>query len=162
LQSLRTEATEYKDKYLRLLAETENLRKRMQKERQEMTQYAIGNIVLDFLQPIDNLENALRFANQMSEEVRNWALGFQMILTQFKDALANNGIVCMESKGSAFDPHKHEAVEMIETTEYPEGVIVEECTRGYIMGERTIRPARVKVAKIPSPHSPIEMNEKKD
>lgn len=147
LKELKKEAFEYKDKYLRLLADAENTRKRMQKERQEMTQYALENAIVDFLHPLDNLENALQFAENMSDDVKNWAKGFQMILTQFKDALANNGVVPVTAKGQPFDAHLHEAVEMIGTDEKPPGTILEECVRGYKMGNRTIRPARVKVAK---------------
>lgn len=147
LRNLQKELLDYKDKYLRLLADMENTRKRMQKERQDLTKYAIENLIVEFLYPLDNLENALKFAQQMSDEVKHWAVGFQMILTQFKDILANNGVESIESKGKSFDPHLHEAVEMIETTEQPAGTIMEEFIRGYRMGERTIRPARVKVAK---------------
>ena len=146
LRSLQREIMEYKDKYLRLLADAENARKRLQKERQEITRYAIENIVVDFLHPIDNLENALRFAQDMSEEVRNWAIGFQMILTQFKDILAQNGVVSFDSIGRPFDPHLHEAIEMVASDD-PPGTVIEVCVRGYKMGDRTIRPARVKVAK---------------
>lgn len=151
LKGLQKEAIEYKDKYLRLLADAENARKRLQKERQEITRYAVENLVVDFLHPLDNLENALKFAQDMSDEVKNWAFGFQMILTQFKDVLANNGVVALESQGMQFDPHLHEAVEMVETSSYIPGTIVEESVRGYKMGDRTIRPARVKVAKAAAP-----------
>lgn len=150
LKSLRREATEYKDKYLRLLADVDNSRKRMQKEKMENSRYAVEGLLVDFLHPLDNLENALKFAEQMSDEIKHWALGFQMILSQFKDVLTNNGVQPMISKGAHFDPHCHEAVEMIETDEEDPGTIVEECVRGYKMGDRTIRPARVKVAKKPS------------
>lgn len=150
LEQLKRDALEYKDKYLRLLAEMENARKRLQKERQEISAYAIQSTVIDFLPPMDNLENALKFAQQMSEETKQWATGFQMILVQFKDALANNGISPVASQGTTFDPHMHEAVETVETDKYPPGTIVEECSRGYKMGDRTIRPARVKVAKTPA------------
>jgi molecular chaperone GrpE len=149
LKNLQHELMDYKDKYLRLLADAENARKRLQKEKQDISRYAIENIILEMLQPIDNLENALRFAQDMSDEVRNWAFGFQMILAQFKDTLSQNGIVAMESLGHTFDPHLHEAIEMVQTTAQPPGSIVEECTKGYKMGDRTIRPARVKVAKSP-------------
>jgi molecular chaperone GrpE len=138
---------EYKDKYLRLLADAENARKRMQKEKHELTRYAVENLIVDFLHPLDNLENALRFAQEMSDEVKNWAFGFQMILTQFKDILTQQGVTTIESKGQVFDPHLHEAIEMIETSEQSPGTIIEESVRGYKMGDRTIRPARVKVAK---------------
>lgn len=147
LKSMQKEMTEYKDKYLRLLADAENSRKRLQKERQEISRYALEGLVVEFLRPLDNLENALRFAQDMSEEVRNWAFGFQMILTQFKDILAQHGVVPFESIGTQFDPHLHEALEMIESSTHLPGTILEENVRGYKMGDRTIRAARVKVAK---------------
>lgn len=146
----KQDAAQYKDKYLRNLAEMENSRKRLQKEKQELTQYAIQNVILDFLPPLDHLENALRFADQASSEVQHWATGFQMILTQFKDALANNGVAPIISKGMPFDHNCHEAVEMIVTNEFPPGTVVEENVRGYRMGDRVLRPARVKVAKEPT------------
>lgn len=146
----RQEATDYKDKYMRTLAENENARKRMQKERQEMTQFALQNLIVDFLDPIDHMENALRYSDQMTGEVKHWAIGFQMILNQFKDVLASNGVSLIDSMGKQFDPHLHEAIEVIETVDVPAGTIVEESVRGYKMGDRTIRPARVKVAKEPA------------
>ncbi len=158
LKALQKEVIEYKDKYLRLLADAENARKRLQKERQEMTRYAVENLIADFLRPIDNFENALRFAQEMSDEVRNWAFGFQMILAQFKDVLAQNGITAIESLGKPFNPHDHEAVEMVETMDQPPGTIIEESVRGYRMGDRTIRAARVKVAKTKQPAPSQENN----
>lgn len=146
---LEKDAAEYKDKYLRMLADMDNMRKRLQKERQELIQYSVQNIIVEFLHPIDHLENALKFTQQMSEDTKHWALGFQMILDQFKDVLANHGVLPFQSEGTPFDPHRHEAVEMIETTEYPPGTVVEESLRGYKMGNKTVRPARVKVAKPP-------------
>jgi molecular chaperone GrpE len=144
------ELKECKDKYLRLLAEMENMRKRMQKEKQESVRFAIDNVIADFLGPLDNLENALGFAEKMSEETRNWAMGFQMILNQFKEVLSNNGVVTFKSEGTSFDPHKHEAVETEETTKHKEGTVIKEFVRGYKSGERIVRPARVKVAKAPA------------
>lgn len=150
LESLRRELAEAKDKYLRVLAEAENARKRLQKEKQENVQYATQNIIVDFLNPIDHMENALGFAQQMSDEVKHWAVGFQMILTQFKDVLANNGVKPFPSEGQPFDPHRHEAIEMMETTAVPPGTVVEESLKGYLIGDKVIRPARVKVSKAPA------------
>lgn len=144
---LETELGELKDKYLRTLAEHENARKRMQKEKQENTRFAIENAFAEILAPLDNFENALSFTSQMSDEIKMWAQGFQMILTQFKDAFAQQGIQPFESVGQFFDPHLHQAVEVEETEEKPEGIILQEFVKGYRCGERTIRPARVKVAK---------------
>lgn len=141
--------SEYKDKYLRLLAESENMRKRLAKEKQEMTAYALQQVLAEFLSPIDHMENALGYTEQMSEEVKHWSLGFQMILTQFKDVLSNHGAKSFTSQGAPFDPHFHEAVETVERTDIPAGIVVEEFVKGYKMGERVLRPARVKVSKNP-------------
>jgi molecular chaperone GrpE len=143
------ELKEYKEKYLRLLADVDNTRKRMQKEKQEMTRFAVENVIAEILGPIDNLENALQFTQQMSEEVRNWAQGFLMILGQFKDVLSNHGVTAFHSEGSKFDPHLHYAIETEETSEKPDGTILKEYVKGYRSGERTVRPARVKVAVLP-------------
>ncbi len=140
----------FKDKYIRLLAETENMRKRMQKEKQEMIRFGIDNAIAEFLPTIDNFEQALRFADQATSEVKSWAIGFQMILSQFKEVLHNHGITAFHSEGNAFDPAYHEAVEIVETEEHPEGAILQEFTKGYKSPTRVIRPARVKVAKQPA------------
>lgn len=159
LQKLRNELAEYKDKYLRVLAESENTRKRMIKERQENARQAVADVIGEFLKPLDQMESALSFAQKMSQEIQNWATGFQMILGQFKDVLSANGVTPVTAKGQQFDPHLHEAIEMMETEKHPPGMIVEEYTRGYKMGDRTIRPARVKVAQAIKAPSPIEQDE---
>lgn len=139
----------WKDKYLRALAEQENMRKRIQKEKQEMVSFGIENAISEFLGAIDNFENALRFAESAEGAVKNWAIGFEMILSQFKEVLLNHGIVSFHSEGNTFDPLVHEAVEIVETTEHPDGTVMHEFTKGYKSATRTIRPARVKVAKHP-------------
>jgi molecular chaperone GrpE len=138
---------DFKDKYLRALAETENMRKRMQKEKQDMLRFGIENVVADFIPAIDNFENALKFAANASPEVQNWAKGFEMMLGQLKEVLTSNGITSFSSVGTMFDPELHEAVETEETNEQPDGTIVHEFTKGYKSDTRTLRAARVKVAK---------------
>lgn len=140
---------DFKDKYLRLLAEMENSRKRLQKEKHEMTRFAIENVLAEILLPMDMFENALHADQNMSQETRNWAKGFEMILTQFKEILGNHNITAFHSQGENFDPHRHEAIEIEETHEYPEGTILQEFLKGYKSGERILRAARVKVAKKP-------------
>jgi molecular chaperone GrpE len=152
LEKLKSELKEYKDKYLHALAESENARKRLQKEKQELIQYALQNVIVDFLNPIDHMENALKYTQQMSDEVKRWALGFQMILTQFKDVLSDNGVSSFISEGTPFDHNLHEAIETVATADVTPGTVVQENLRGYKMGDRVIRPARVKVAKaLPAP-----------
>lgn len=150
LETLQNELREFKEKYLLVLAEHENSRKRMQKEQHKSHQYAIQSVILEFLNPIDHMEGALKHTDKMSDEVKNWALGFQMIITQFKDVLTVHGVSPFDSKGKIFDPHLHDAVEMIETDEVAPGIVMDESLRGYKMGDRIIRPARVTVSKKPT------------
>lgn len=150
LEELKHAAQDYKDKYLRILAESENARKRLIKEKQEMIQYSLQNIICEMLGPIDHMESALKHTENASEGVKQWSIGFQMILAQFKDVLLANNVHSFTSVGKAFDPHLHEAVEMVVTQEHPAGIVVEESVQGYKMGDRVIRPARVKVSKSPS------------
>lgn len=140
---------DFKTKYYETLAEMENMRKRMQKERFEMSKFSIESAISGFLSPLDSFENALGFAKDADPAVKNWAIGFEMILTQFKDVLQEQGIKPFDSVGKFFDPLLHEAVETEETEEKPDGMIIQEFTKGYKSPNRTIRPARVKVAKAP-------------
>jgi molecular chaperone GrpE len=137
----------FKNKYLCTLAELENVRKRMQKENQQTIRFALENVVGEFIPTIDSFEQALKHADRMSDEVKTWAAGFQMFLSQFKEILHNHGIVAFHSEGNNFDPHYHEAVETVETDEYPEGTILEEFSKGYKSRSRVIRPSKVRVAK---------------
>jgi molecular chaperone GrpE len=125
------------------------MRKRIQKEKQEMLSFGIENAISEFLLAIDNFEGALRMAETAEGAVKNWATGFEMILSQFKEVLHNHGIVSFHSIGNTFDPEYHEAVEIVETTEHPDNTVMHEFTKGYKSAARTIRPARVKVAKHP-------------
>ena len=143
------QAEDYQDKYVRLLAEMENARKRFVRERDEIIKHTIADTIIGLLRPLDQLEKALEHADNAPPEVQTWAVGFQMILQQFRDALAEQNIVAFDAVGQPVDPHHHEAIELIESTEHKPGTSVEQEVRGYKMGERTIRAARVKVTKEP-------------
>jgi len=145
--SQENELEELKDKYFRLLAEGENQRKRLQKEKLEAIRHGETIIISNFLEPIDHMENALQFAVHSSPEVKQWAIGFEMILGQFKEVLARHHVTPFSSKGHMYDHDKHEAIDTEETDEVAPGTIVEEYQRGYVMDGRIIRPAKVKVAK---------------
>jgi len=147
LESLRREADEYKEKYFRQLAELENTRKRLMKERDELNRHAVRNVIAEFLTPIDQMENALKFASDMSDEVKHWAVGFEMILNHFKDALNSYGVAPMDTEGKAFDPHLHHVTETVETDDYPPGTIIKVTQKGYLCGDQVIRPANVTIAK---------------
>ncbi|NRA90590.1 MAG: nucleotide exchange factor GrpE [Simkaniaceae bacterium] len=146
---LKQQVKEEQEKYLRTLADMENSRKRMQKEKHDSTRFAVENVIGEFLSPLDNFENALSFVHQASEETQTWAKGFEMILTQFKDILSAHKIIPFTSEGMIFDPHLHEVLELEETDKHEDGMILQEFVKGYKCGDRILRPARVKVAKAP-------------
>lgn len=152
------ELNEFKDKYFRAIAENENMRKRLQREKLESQTLAIQSVVIDFLQPLDHFEQALKHTQNASDEVKHWALGFQMILQQFKQVLNDNGVHEFDSLGAQFDPHCHEAIEIERDPKYQEGTVIEEFVRGYKMGSRLLRPAKVKVAASPSATVENEVN----
>lgn len=148
-EQIDQQSEDYREKYFRLLADMENLRKRVQKEKQEMTRFAIENVLADFLSPLDNLESALSSQEQMSEETKQWAEGFSMISKQLSSVLEQHGVSPFTSLGLPFDPHCHEAMEVEETEDSPEGLVLHEYVRGYRTPERVVRVAKVKVSKRP-------------
>ena len=148
IDQLQKELKEFKDKYFLSLAEFENFRKRQEKDSHSRVEYREKELILDFLKPLDQLNRALNVADNMSDEVRNWAIGFKMIYQQFSDILSSKGITKFDAQGKVFDPNCHEAVEMITTNEHPEGTIVAVLEDGYFWKERLLRPAKVKVSKL--------------
>ena len=149
-EKLKQQVKEEQDKYLRSLADMENARKRMEKDTYESTRFAVEKVIKEFLIPLDHFESAFSFIHQASEETQNWAKGFEMILTQFKEILSRHNIQSFSSEGKMFDPHLHEVLELEETEKYKGGTILQEFVKGYKRGDRILRPARVKVAKEPS------------
>ncbi len=149
-EELQSALRSQQEKNLRLLAEMENVRKRMQKDKQDTARFAVENVIGEFLEPMDNFENACNFTHQASEEVKNWAKGFEMILGQFKEILSNHHVTPFLSEGTQFDPHLHDVIEIEETEQYKEEMVIQEFVRGYKCGDRVLRPARVKVAKQPA------------
>jgi molecular chaperone GrpE len=146
IEELKAQIEEYKDKYFRALAEIENSRKRLSREKVESQSFAVQNIVVDLLQPVDHFEMALHHAEEAKGDISVWAKGFEMILEQLRQVLQDHGVVSYQSLNTQFDPHAHEAVETEERCDVPEGTVVFEFQKGYRLGGRTIRPARVRVA----------------
>jgi molecular chaperone GrpE len=149
IKQLESEVADFKDKYFRALAEIENTRKRLTREKIESQSWAIQNVVVDFLQPLDHFEVALKHAESATPEIKHWALGFAMILNQIKQVLSDHGVEPFESKGEPFDPHKHEAIETEERSDVPAGIVLEEFSRGWTLAKRVIRPAKVRVSEAP-------------
>ncbi len=132
---------ELNDKYLRLLAEYDNYRKRTAKEKESIYPEAKVSVISSFLPVLDNLERALQSAGD--DPVYE---GVKMISKQFYEVLKSIGVEEIKAVGEAFDPNFHNAVMHIEDEEYGEGEIVEEFQKGYKLGDRIVRYSMVKVA----------------
>jgi molecular chaperone GrpE len=145
LQKLKAERDSLLDRLARAQAEFENARRRTVKEQQEFRDYAALDAIKSLLPVFDSLERALQVKSDAAE-FRN---GVDLIYKQLQAALAKLSVHPIASKGEAFDPRFHEAIEMVDTTDAPDHQIVEELLRGYKFKDRLLRPAMVKVARNP-------------
>jgi molecular chaperone GrpE len=147
VRALRQERDELKDKYLRALAEMENLRKRADREKSEFYQFALAELLKDLLTVVDSFERALQAEDQADGKV--FQEGVRMIQRQLLDVLARQGVTpILDVVGSQFDPGLHQALSSEEADGIEEAVVSEEMQRGYRLHDRLLRPALVKV-KVP-------------
>jgi molecular chaperone GrpE len=161
LEQARDEAKQQQDLYLRAMAEMENLRKRTQREKEELGKFANENILRDILPVIDNLERAVEHAEQ-TENHGGLLEGVQMTLVQFSQVLSRFGVEPVISLGAPFDPAVHQAIGQLESDEYPPNTVAQEMQKGYLLNERLLRPAMVMVAKAPTVKEPAADVEQED
>ncbi len=144
-QTIARERDEYYDRLLRKSAEFDNYRKRVERERREQADYAVGEVLADLLPLVDDLERAL--AADPGAGVDAYRKGVELIHRQMLDLLRRRGVTPIEAVGRQFDPNLHQAVTHEEVPGHEEGEVVEEFRRGYKLRDRLLRPAMVKVAK---------------
>lgn len=150
LREQAAKAAEYWDRLLRTTADFDNFKKRAAKDRAEAAKYAQVPLVQSLLPLLDNFEMALAAADQANHQsLESLKTGVSMILQQFKSALAEAGLVEVDAQGQPFDPNLHEAVMQQETSDVPEGQVMQQLRRGYKLHDRLLRPASVIVAKAP-------------
>jgi len=139
---LTQEQIDYKDRYLRTLADFENFRKRAEREKQDFFKYALAGLLKDLLPVLDNFDRALEHA----EEGDDFHRGVLLIYKQLFDAIKKHGLRPIEESGVPFDPKIHEAVVREENPSVPSHTVVAVLQRGYFLQDRLLRPAMVKVA----------------
>jgi molecular chaperone GrpE len=139
------QAEENYNRYLRAQADFDNYRRRTQKEKEELAQYASMKLVSQILPVLDNFERAFQ-ASPDSEEVKSFMKGMDMIYRQLIQVLEAEGLRKMEPVGTPFDPEMHQAIMQVESEEYGEGIVVEVVQNGYWLKEKVLRPAMVKVS----------------
>ena len=150
-QQLESELAEAQDRYMRNLAETDNFKKRVERERVEERAYSSQKIVVSLLPLVDNLERALNAAKAQGGEAEGplaqLEKGVELVLKQFEEALKKEGVSAVEAPvGQAFDPNFHQALLQEASSEHPEGAVLEVLQKGYRMGDRLLRPTLVKVS----------------
>jgi|SRR5215468_2772637 len=144
VQKLKAERDTLLDRLARLQAEFENARKRAAREQQDFRDFATADAIKTLLPVFDSFERALQAPASQASDFRG---GIELIYKQLQDALAKLGVRLVPAKGEVFDPHVHEAIEMVESTEFADHQVIDELQRGYKLKDRLLRPAMVRVAK---------------
>ena len=145
LADARRERDDYYDRLLRKTAEFDNYRKRTERERREMAQYAAGDVLEALLPVVDDFERALQV--NAGADAAAYRKGIELIYRQLQDLLARRGVTPVDTVGKPFDPRFHQAVTYESSPGRAEGEVIEEVRRGYLHGDRLLRPAVVKVAQ---------------
>ena len=149
VERLKQELAQAKDQYLRAQAEFENTKKRLQRDKDEFVKFAAESMARDLLPVLDSLDQAL-VAVDKQQDTQGIIKGVHLIHRQLLGLLHEEGVSRIPTVGEPFDPHKHEAVAQVECTDgTPDDTIVEEVQVGYTMNGKVVRPAMVKVARVP-------------
>ncbi len=140
---------EANDRYLRLMADFDNFRKRAAKERLDAQAYAVEDVIREVIPVIDNLERALAASQEGTgaEGVAGVVKGVELTLRMFQGVLAKFGVERIKAAGEPFDPNRHEALMQVESEDVAVETVAEEFEPGYMVRGRIVRPARVKVLK---------------
>ncbi len=155
LKKKADESMECFDRLLRLQAEFDNYKKRLEKDKMEFVKFANEEIIIEVLNILDDFERAVK-AGKSKHDFDILYKGVEMIWKDMKEFLKKKGVREIDAQGKPFNPHEHEAMMQEERDDYPEDHITEEFQKGYMLNDRIIRPAKVKVSKRPkeSPRSP--------
>nr|WP_281252221.1 nucleotide exchange factor GrpE [Sediminibacillus massiliensis] len=143
-EALKKEKDELYDRLLRLQAEYDNFRKRTQKEKEADRKYKSQALVTELLPVLDNFERALE-TEIKEDSTESFIDGVKMVHRQLKDALEKEGVEEVKAEGETFDPNVHQAVMQVEDDQYESNTVVQELQKGYMLKDRVIRPAMVKV-----------------
>jgi len=147
LKEEAVKAQEYWDRLLRLQADFENTRKRMDRDKQDFMRFANEGIVLELLNILDDLERTVELAQSKHEDLPTFLKGVEMVLAHLYEMLKEQGIKPIEAVGKIFDPNYHEALMQVENNELPEHTVVEELQRGYLLNGKVVRTTKAKVTK---------------
>ena len=156
------ESASLRDELLRVRAESENHRKRTERQMESNTRFAVEGFARDLLDVIDNIERALASADGGENNVTALREGSEITLQILLDALRRHGVEAIDPKQEKFNPNLHEALDMVATLEQAPNTVLEVVQKGYSLRERLLRPARVRIATAPPTASELDPNADSD
>lgn len=145
VESIQAELADTKDKYLRLYAEFENYKRKVQKDREELIKYSNESLIYELLPALDSLEMALKHSDEKQSE--SVVKGVENTLREMLRILEKFGLTAIEALGKPFDPAYHHAMSQVERDDVESNTVVEEFRKGYLFNEKVLRPSLVAVSK---------------
>jgi molecular chaperone GrpE len=146
-RALKADRDDIYDRLLRKTAEFENYRRRIERERREQGDQAVLDLLLELLLVVDDFDRALAVPSGNSPDQVTYRKGVELIQSKLQDLLRRQGVRAIEARGADFDPNLHQAVAHEASPGHRDGEVIDEMQRGYMKGDRLLRPAMVKVAK---------------
>jgi molecular chaperone GrpE len=160
IERMAGQLVENRDKYVRLLADFDNFRRRAHKDRQDVLAYGHENLVKDLLSTVDNLDRAIEHAHQNEGgDLASLLQGVELVQRELYAVLAQHEVQVIDAQGSEFDPALHEAMAQVQDDSAPPNTVIEVLQRGFQLRDRLLRPARVVVAKPPADADDVETAE---
>jgi molecular chaperone GrpE len=145
LEEMRKQADENQQRYLRVQADFDNFRRRSRLEKEDFAKYASLKLIEQLLPVVDNFERALS-SSKDTKDFEALVKGLDMTFRQLDQLLAQEGLTPIEAVGQPFNPEFHQAIMQVESEEHEEGIVVEEIQKGYLLKDKVVRPAMVKVS----------------
>jgi molecular chaperone GrpE len=147
LSDVLSELKEMKDKYLRLYAEFENFKKKTQKDKEELIKYSNESLMLELLPVLDSMEMALKHGAEQGLESGSLLKGVENTIREMNRTLGKFGLTEIEAIGKPFDPTYHHAMSQVRRDDVGDNIVVEEFRKGYLLGDKVLRPSLVVVSK---------------
>jgi molecular chaperone GrpE len=146
MNELKAQVEEFKDRYLRALAEMENMKKRQQRQHADVVKYGKEAVLRDFLLVYDSIEKSIMSAQELYPDDEHFITGLQMIERLLLETLKKHGVEPIQTRDIAFDPNIHDAMMQVTRPELKPGMVADEIEKGFLLNDRVLRPAKVTVA----------------
>lgn len=146
IQELKAQLEDFKDKYLRAHAEMDNMKKRMQRDKQEIIKFGTERLLKDFLRVYDAIEKSIAMALELHPDDENFIQGLRMTEKLMLETLKKNNVEPIETENMPFDPNYHDAMMQVQRDDVVQGMVVNEIEKGFMVHDRVLRPAKVTVS----------------